>query len=262
MSRRTNPKTPTPRDLTIFERAVVRGERQTDLAREFGLTKQRINTICGRVGRLVFEKTAEDFSEHRRKTLLRLEHLYSEATTAWEKSKTGRCSETETTNGSGLPVRSTTRQTTSGDVRYLTEARQVLNDIRQLCGLDPTKSEVLEVRTTKALQVKVNYDALSLDELERMSQLAILRRQGLIRVVEIDGVVQVEDMRDGGGGASTVVDPPPSQDDAIRSEGRYNLPETFGRGGSHAASCSSTAGFKFQTNWPVIPETSAIDLQR
>lgn len=221
MPRRTNPKTPTPRDLTIFERAVVRGERQTDLAREFGLTKQRVNKICGRVGRLVFEKTAEDYSQHRRKTLLRLEFLYGESVAAWENSKAGRCSETETTHGSsGLPTRSTTRQTTGGDVRYLAEARQALAAIRELCGLDPTKAEILQVHTTKTQRVEIDFNAMSIEELEPYTLLAKLRRQGVIRVVEED-----DSLQDRGGGVD-YVDSPPGQALATGSESSCNFPET------------------------------------
>ena len=74
---------PTPRDLTIFERVVVRGERQTALAGEFGLTKQRVNAVVSRVSKLMFDELAEDFSEHRQKTLARLEYVYGEAVSAW-----------------------------------------------------------------------------------------------------------------------------------------------------------------------------------
>ncbi len=185
MPRRQNPKTPTPRDMTILERAIVRGERQTALAREFGLTKQRVNRICGRVGKLVFEELTEDFSEHRQRALLRLEHVYSEALEAWEKSKAGRSSETETTNPAGQVVRSTTRQHTSGDVRYLTEARQALADIRELCGLDATKTEIVELRELKTYTL--DFKAMSDEELEKLATLARLEQEGLVQFVEQPG---------------------------------------------------------------------------
>lgn len=182
MPRRTNPKTPTPRDMAIFDRALVRGERQTALAREYGLSKQRVNRICGRVGKLVFQELTEDFSDHRRRTLLRLDHVYSEALDAWQKSKAGRCSETLTTNQAGGVVRSRTRQRAAGDVRYLAEARQALADMRDLCGLDATKTEVVELRQSKTYTV--DFEAMSDEELEKIAAIAQLEQDGLIHFVE------------------------------------------------------------------------------
>ena len=190
MSRRTNPKIPTPRDLDIFERATIRGERQTALAREFGLSKQRVNKICERVGKLVFQELAEDFSEHRQQTILRLEHVYSEALTAWESSKAGRSSVTESTSAAGEVSRSTTRHAAVGDVRYLAEARQTLADIREFCGIDATKTEVLEIRESKTLRLEVA--DMTNEELENESALYDLVMSGTLRIVDDTGGEGVE----------------------------------------------------------------------
>lgn len=205
MPRRTSDKLPSPRDADIFRRVVLRGERMTVVARDFGLSKQRVHAIYERSRRLAFEELAEDFSEHRRQTLLRLEHVYGEAMDAWERSKAGRLSETETATGLGVPVRSMSRQVASGDVRYLSEARQTLADIRELCGLDPTKAEVLEVHTTKTHRVEIDYDAMTIEELEPLAQLAKLRRQGVIRIVDEGDSLQSQ----GGRGSIMLTYPPP-----------------------------------------------------
>lgn len=185
MPRRTSVKLPSPRDAEIFRRVVLRGERLLVVAQDVGLSKQRVHAICERLRRMAFDELTEDFAEHRRQTLLRLEHVYSEAMIAWEKSKAGRYSETETTSGMGLPVRSTTRQVTSGDVRCLAEARQALAGIRELCGIDATKTEVLEVRSSKNVRIEVDFDAMSMDELEKLATLATFRRQGLVHLVNV-----------------------------------------------------------------------------
>ena len=185
MSRRTNPKMPTPRDLDIFERATIRGQRQTALAREFGLSKQRVNKICERVGKLVFQELAEDFSEHRQQTILRLEHVYSEALTAWESSKAGRSSVTESTSAAGEVSRSTTRHAAVGDVRFLTEARQSLADIRELCGIDATKTEVLEIHESKT--VRLELAKMSDEELAEGAALYDLLADGTLRIVDDTG---------------------------------------------------------------------------
>lgn len=244
MPRRTNPKLPSPRDAEIFRRVELRGERMTVVARDLGLSKQRVHAICERSRRMAFEELAEDFSEHRRQTLLRLEHVYSEAMDSWEKSKAGRHSETETTTGLGVPVRSTSRQVASGDVRYLTEARQALTDIRELCGLDPTKAEVLEVHTTKTHRVEIDYEAMTIEELEPLAMLAKLRRQGVIRILDEGDSLQ------GQGGGVDYVGPPPGQDLATGSESRGDVPKTSEGGCSTCAPDSSwPAPMRFTTNW-------------
>lgn len=243
MPSRTNPKLPSPRDADIFRRVVLRGERMTEVARDFGLSKQRVHAICERSRRLAFEELAEDFSQHRRQTLLRLEHVYGEAMDAWEKSKAGRHSETETTTGLGVPVRSSSRQVTSGDVRYLSEARQTLADIRQLCGLDPTKAEVLEVRTSKTHRVEIDFEAMTPEELEPYTMLAKLRRQGVIRIVDEDDSLQSQ------GGGGDYVDLPPGQDLATALEGRCHVSESSEGGyGTCSPDSSWPAPMRFQTN--------------
>lgn len=241
MPNRTNPKLPSPRDADIFRRVVLRGERMTVVARDVGLSKQRVHAICERSRRLAFEELAEDFSEHRRQTLLRLEHVYSEAMAAWERSKAGRHSETETTTGLGVPVRSTSRQVASGDVRYLIEARQALTDIRELCGLDPTKSEVLEVRTAQTHRVEIDFNAMSVEELEPYTMLAKLRRQGVIRIVDEDDSLQRQ------GGGVDYVDLPPGQTLATGSEGRCDVPESSEGGCERPV--PTQENFRFQSDW-------------
>lgn len=197
MPRRTHPKLPSPRDVEIFRRVVLRGERLLVVAQDVGLSKQRVHKICERLRRMAFDELTEDFSEHRRQTLLRLEHVYGETMDAWERSKAGRHSETETTNGSGTPLRSTTRQVASGDVRFLSEARQVLASIREICGLDATKTEILEVRESKTLTIE--FESMSDDELEQRATLARLVQQGKVRVIET--------VDDEGGGSAENTEP-------------------------------------------------------
>ena len=182
MPSRKNLKMLSPRDMGIFERVVVRGERQTALACEYELSKQRASKICDRVGQQLFRELGEDFSEHRRRTLLRLEHVYGQALDAWEKSKAGRQSQTETTNGAGNVMRTRTRQRTSGDVRYLTEARPALADLRDLCGLDATKTEIVELRESKTYTLQ--FETISDAELEKLATLAQWEQDGLVRFVE------------------------------------------------------------------------------
>ncbi len=185
MPRRTHPKLPSARDAEIFRRVVLRGERLLVVAQDVGLSKQRVHTICERLRRMAFDELTEDFAEHRRQTLLRLEHVYGEAMGAWQRSTAGRYSETETTNGSGTPLRSTTRQVASGDVRFLSEARQVLASIREICGLDATRTEILEVRESKTLRIE--FESLldeGDDELEHRATLARLVQEGKVRLIE------------------------------------------------------------------------------
>ena len=190
MPRRTSAKLPSPRDAEIFRRVVLRGERLLVVAQDVGLSKQRVHTICERLRQMAFQELAEDFSEHRQQTILRLEHVYREALTAWESSKAGRSSVTESTSAAGEVSRSTTRHAPVGDVRFLAEARQTLADIRELCGIDATKTEVLEIRESKTLRLEVAN--MTNEELEAGAALYDLVTDGALRIVDDNGGEGVE----------------------------------------------------------------------
>ncbi len=154
MGKRINPKRPSPRDVAIFERVAVGGERQSVVARECGLSRQRVNRICDRVGSLVFRELIDNVAAHRRQTLLRLENLYCEALKAWTESKAVRC---------------------------LTEARLALADVRRMCGLDTPEKEILELRTTQQIYAEIK--TYSREELKKMATLARLHNQGAVRLI-------------------------------------------------------------------------------
>lgn len=154
MGKRTNPKLPSPRDVTIFERVAVGGERQSAVARECGLSRQRVNKICDRVGHLVFQELIDNVAEHRRQTLLRLENLYSQALKAWHESKSVRC---------------------------LTEARLALSDVRRMCGLDIPEKEILEVISVQQRYEEIRQ--LPLEQLENLSLVARLCGHGTLKMI-------------------------------------------------------------------------------
>lgn len=156
MGKRINPKRPSLRDVSIFERVAVAGQRQSVVARECGLSRQRVNRICDRVGSLVFRELIDNVAEHRRQTLLRLENLYCEALKAWNESKAVRC---------------------------LTEARLALADVRRMCGLDMPEKEILELRTTQQIYAEIKTYAR--EELEQLATLARLHSQGTVRLIPI-----------------------------------------------------------------------------
>lgn len=168
MGKRTSPKLPSPRDAEIFQRVAVSGERQSSVARECGLSRQRVNRICERVGRLVFQELKENIAEHRRQTLLRLEHLYCESLKAWSESKSVRC---------------------------LTEARLALGDVRRMCGLDVPEREILEVISVQ--QMYASLDRYSEEELERMSLPHRMQHQG--------ATLLIPNTADGGGDSAVEV---------------------------------------------------------
>ncbi|MFM9966333.1 MAG: TrfB-related DNA-binding protein [Planctomycetaceae bacterium] len=183
MPRRTNEKMPTPRDCEIFRRVVIHGQRQTEVARELGLTKQRVFSICERLRRMSFRELVDDVKDYRRTTLLRLENLHSEAIAAWERSKGGTKSETMTVGQADSDVVSTTRSETFGNPRFLAEARSALAGIRELCGLNALQK--VEIRSTH--DVYLDIDRLPRDERERMAEIHRLEQSGLIRFVDDGG---------------------------------------------------------------------------
>lgn len=185
MSKRTNVKLPAPRDCEIFRRVVIRGEHQTDVAREVGLTKQRVFSICERLRKLAFQELVDEFDDYRRVTLLRLEHVYSEAIAAWERSKAGTKSQTKTVGQADSAIVSTTCNETFGNPRFLAEARGALAGIRDLCGFDAPQK--VEMRSTHDLYLEI--DALPRAEREKLAQLAMMEQAGVIRIVEDEAEV-------------------------------------------------------------------------
>ena len=165
MGKRTTPRLPSPRDAEIFQRVAVGGERQSNVARECGLSRQRVNRICERVGRIVFQELKENIAEHRQQTLLRLENLYRESLKAWDESKSIRC---------------------------LTEARLALADVRRMSGLDLPEKEILEVISIQ--QMYASLDGCSEDELERMSRPYRMQQKG--------ATLLIPNSADGPGGVS------------------------------------------------------------
>ena len=72
-----------------------------------------------------------------------------------------------------------------GEVRFLAEARQTLADIRELCGIDATKTEVLEIRESKTLRLEVA--DMTNEELEADAALYDLLADGTLRIVDDTG---------------------------------------------------------------------------
>ena len=176
MPGRTKEKMPTPRDCEIFRRVVIQGERQTEVARKLGLTKQRVFSICERLRRMSFQELVDDVKDYRRTTLLRLEFVYAEAVAAWERSKAGTKSKTATIGKADSAVVSTTRSETSGNPRFLAEARSALAGIRELCGLNAPQK--VELKSTYDVYVEV--DRLPREERERLAELYRMTQAGLI----------------------------------------------------------------------------------
>ena len=181
MPRRTNDKMPTPRDCEIFRRVVIHGERQTEVARDLGLTKQRVFSICERLRRMTFRELLDDVKDYRSTTLLRLEHVYAEAVAAWERSKAGTKSATTTTGQADSDVVSTTRSKTHGNPRFLAEARSALAGIRDLCGLDAPQK--VEIKSTHDIYVEI--DRLPREERERMAKLYEMEQAEKTRSVSL-----------------------------------------------------------------------------
>lgn len=167
---------PTPRDCEIFRRVVIKGERQTEVARELGLTKQRVFSICERLRRMTFQELLQDVNGYRSVTLMRLENLYAEAIAAWERSKAGNKSSTTTSGQADSDVISTTRSETHGNPRFLAEARSALTGIRELTGLDAPQK--VELKSTYDVYVEV--DRLPREERERLAELYRMKEAGLI----------------------------------------------------------------------------------
>lgn len=125
------------RDAMIWDMR-QRGRTQRQIAEAVSLSQTGVLKSLRRTERRVLAQTSHRVELVKARQSGRIEHLYSEAMTAWEASKrpSRKTSRKTTTGEKGGTERKTERTSTAGDPRFLQVAIGLLEAERKIWGLD------------------------------------------------------------------------------------------------------------------------------
>jgi hypothetical protein len=134
------PQPPTQRAQTIFCRVTIEGHSVEQVAKEHGIQPLRVRKIVQQVRRWMkhmprgFSEPTELLSAEtlRDLHLARLEHQWEQTMLAWHRST--QVEEVEKVIGGkdGIQKAEKTRRSQTGEVKYLTLAREIMEEIRAL----------------------------------------------------------------------------------------------------------------------------------
>ena len=145
------------RDREIYDRWIS-GERVGAISAEFGISKNTVNTVVNKVESELSRRFMEAHMQMRVRNTQRFEQLYFRSVRAFEESVGDDVSEVVSDTSSGKNT-TTTKKKASGDPRYLKEARESLEGIQKLWGLNAPE------RVQK--EVAYHVDSIADDELVR-----------------------------------------------------------------------------------------------
>ena len=155
-------KTPNAEALEVRDREIydrwVSGSKVGNISAEFGLSANTINTVVQKVESELSRRFMEAHMQMRVRNTQRFEQLYFRCVQAFENSVGDDYAEVVSNSDSGKNITKTTKKA-SGDPRYLKEARESLDAIQKLWGLNAPE------RVQKELTYHV--DSIADDELVR-----------------------------------------------------------------------------------------------
>lgn len=128
------------------------GWTQAKIGQHLGITQAAVLKALRRAERRCLQQMSDRIEGIKATQHAQLEHILMEALLAWEKSKkVNETLRTETdTDGAEKTIRTVRGQT--GDPRLLAEARQAMEGIRKIWGLDETRSEGADAVSVAALE--------------------------------------------------------------------------------------------------------------
>jgi predicted transcriptional regulator len=136
------------RELRALELSNL-GWSQHRIAADLGISQAAVSKLLKRAETRQLRELADTLERQKARQTARLEHQYTEATHAWERSKgdATRKRQRKTQDGHGgadATVAEIVVENQHGDPRYLEAARKALADIRKLWGLEaPRQLKVL-----------------------------------------------------------------------------------------------------------------------
>lgn len=161
------------RELRAVELA-IHGSSQHAIAAELHISQAAVSKLLKRADDRVLQELSDRIERQKVRHTQRLERLFSESMTAWEKSKEDATRRRQRKSGSddgtsiaGQTVAEVVVETQHGDPRYLESARKALTDLRKIWGLDaPQQLAIADVDPYASLT-----DAELLDRIAKQDSL-------------------------------------------------------------------------------------------
>ena len=129
-------------DAIAFQR---KGVTQSEIAERIGVSQSAVSRFLNRYNRRLIESLEKRSVREKGKQVDRLEYLYSEIVSEWERSKgSTRTVKTTTVDGGeagdGVARTEETVRTNTGNPALIAQARGTLQDIRSILGIDAPKA--------------------------------------------------------------------------------------------------------------------------
>ena len=141
---------PSTRDLEIYRLLAEGRLTQTEISVKFrGGGRSRVSQIGKRIDQWLAPQLINSIREIKARHTQHLLVIFREAMNAWDRSKEGDRTDSETSTSQSGNSPTVTTKTTTGNPPYLGEARRALAEIRQIWGADAP----IEVR--HGLEVRV-----------------------------------------------------------------------------------------------------------
>lgn len=141
----------------------VRGYRQSEIARELGVSQPTIHRDIKAVRAEWLTSSVRDFNEAKEEELKKLDALEQEAWDAWRRSQTERTrTVTEKTEGdsSGRIKAQQTKETGYGDPRFLTVVQSCIDK----------RCKILGVEAPTRIDAKTEHTGVGFDEIVKMAR--------------------------------------------------------------------------------------------
>lgn len=182
VAKRRNRVRVSKRDRDIYERYMIRGEKQADIAEAYGISVPRVSQICSRTEAALAEAFESTAVSLRIRSTLRLEHLYQSVIDEYHRSNTR---EVVDKQGEIKTLQC------SKDPRLAAEARAIIAEANSLWGAYAPKKTEHVGDPLVAIQANINTaDPSVLAELAEASR--ALDRLSRQQVIEVEATEQPE----------------------------------------------------------------------
>lgn len=182
-SRQQQRRPPPERSFQIYRRYVLDGVSEAVIARELRTGAQRVQSEIARVEQWLAETGGADFDRIRVRHTYRLEAIYHRAMAEFDRSRQESVTNKRTVEGDGHrdhsgengqknPVRNpklkieTVTTPRMGELRFLSEARSALSEIRKIWGADADSRADSKSLDENELAAAMNLESLTDAELD------------------------------------------------------------------------------------------------
>ena len=218
-------------EISVFNRVMVRGELAEGVGRDLGLDPEEVAAICVRVQRqAAIQERGRDPFALKTVQMARLENQWREAMAGWYRSTEEETS-TKARSGSGSKWAERSTRSRVGDVRFLEQARRVLEEMRDLAVRDFGEVEFVngmsqEERDTEVERMLVEFMRRAAESVIVVDQVSEVHQAAgdVDQVNDVDvaagDVDQVSDVQQAAGDVDQVNDVDVAAGDGDQVEGK------------------------------------------